>query len=942
MKLKNFFKNLNKNFRNISFEGFEFNSQKIKKNYVFFAIQGNKFDGNNFINDAIKKGAHVIVSNKFKTGIYKGTYYINVIDPRLALSNFANKYYNNKPNNIIAVTGTNGKSSIVNFYYQILKLNKKKVASIGTLGVKSNGVSSELNNTTVDAITINKILSNLKSKKIENVILEASSHGLQQKRLHGIKFSTSIFTNLSRDHLDYHKNYKNYFNSKLILFNELTKKNGNLIFEEESRNSKTFKNIAKRKKLNLLSIGKSNCDLKINSIKILNNYQYVKFSYKNKEYQFKTSLIGKIQIKNLMMAIAAALKSNLKIDDIVKNLERVKSTTGRMELIGKTKDNSIVILDYAHTPEALKTCIENIKEQFGLRKISIVFGCGGERDKEKRPIMGKIANKLCDYIYLTDDNPRNEKPEKIRNSIKNSILPSKMIEIPSRKLAIKNAILNSKSNEVLIIAGKGHENIQEYIKKKKFSDKDNVRNFIIVKNRLLSNDWKLNILKEIIKNKKLDRLKNLKISTNSKDHNKGKIFIGIKGKKLDGNNFADEALKNGAKLAILQNSKNLNKKKINVKNTLELLIKLSQKIRISSTASQVAITGSSGKTSLKELLGQCLQKNYSTIFSKNSFNNKFGLPISLINLSKNTMYGIFEIGMDRKGEIDYLSKIIKPDVGVITNISYAHAKNFKSLFDIAKAKSEIIFNIRKNGTLILNKNDKFFSFFSNLAHKNNLDIISFGRHKNSNIRLFKLKKSKRSCIIYITVNSKIYNFKINNNLLPYVDNILASIAVCKSLDIIDKIKSNFFFNYKIPSGRGNIKKVTVGSKKINIIDESYNSNPLSLNFSIKKFDDLKINPNKKFILLGDMLELGKFSKKLHIEAAKGINKAKFKKLFVYGNYITETFNKIRTQKRGRILKSTSDILNIIKNDLNNGDFLMIKGSNSTGLNQITKHIGSKS
>ena len=174
------------------------------------------------------------------------------------------------------------------------------------------------------------------------------------------------------------------------------------------------------------------------------------------------------------------------------------------------------------------------------------------------------------------------------------------------------------------------------------------------------------------------------------------------------------------------------------------------------------------------------------------------------------------------------------------------------------------------------------------------------------------------------------------------DNILAAIAVCKSLDITGEIKSNFFSNYKIPSGRGNIKKFNVGSKTVNIIDESYNSNPLSLNFSIKKFDNLTVNPNKKFMLLGDMLELGKFSKKLHIEAAKDINKAKFKKLFVYGNYITETFNKIRTQKRGKILKSTSEILNIIKNDLNNGDFLMIKGSNSTGLNQITKQIGSKS
>ena len=168
------------------------------------------------------------------------------------------------------------------------------------------------------------------------------------------------------------------------------------------------------------------------------------------------------------------------------------------------------------------------------------------------------------------------------------------------------------------------------------------------------------------------------------------------------------------------------------------------------------------------------------------------MPISLINLNQDTIYGIFEIGMDRKGEIDYLSKIIKPDVGVITNISYAHAKNFRSLFDIAKAKSEIIFNIRKNGTIILNKDDKFFGFFSKLANKNNLEVVSFGKNKKSNIRLYKINKSNKNSTIYINVDSKIYNFKINNNLIPYKDNILASIAVCKSLNIIDQINNNFF------------------------------------------------------------------------------------------------------------------------------------------------------
>ena len=247
--------------------------------------------------------------------------------------------------------------------------------------------------------------------------------------------------------------------------------------------------------------------------------------------------------------------------------------------------------------------------------------------------MGKIANKMCDYIYLTDDNPRTENPKKIRDSIKQSISSSKMTEIPSRKLAIKKAILNCKSDEALIISGKGHEITQEYIKEKKFSDKENIKKSIIIKNRFLSKDWKLNILKEIMKNKKLNKLKNFRISTNSKGNNKNKIFFGIKGKRLNGNEFADEALRNGAKLAIIQNTINPSKKIINVKSTIELLNNFSQKIRVSSFATQVAITGSSGKTSLKELLGQSLQKSYPTIFSKNSFNNKFGLPISLTNLN---------------------------------------------------------------------------------------------------------------------------------------------------------------------------------------------------------------------------------------------------------------------------------------------------------------------
>ncbi len=938
MLLKKYYDNLNKKFNKVSFNGFEFNSKKIKKNYIFFAISGNKYNGNDFIKEAINKGASIIFSNKYKTQLQNKILYIKVSDTRLALANFSSRFFSKKPKNLIAVTGTNGKSSIANFYYQILRFNKKRVGSIGTLGVKFNTKYSKLINTTADTITLNKILHNFKEKKIENIILEASSHGLDQKRLHGIIFNSSIFTNLSRDHLDYHKNYNNYLNSKLILFNQLTKKNGNMIYDNDINISNILRSISKKNLLKPITIGFNTSTLKIVSIKILNNNQYVSFLYKNKIYDFKTALIGKIQIKNLLMSVVAAINSNLKISDIVKSLKFIKPVSGRLELVGKTKNNSIIILDYAHTPEALKICLQSVREQFPLRKISIVFGCGGDRDKKKRPIMGNITNKFCDQIYLTDDNPRNENPNRIRNSIKKSINKNKLNEIPSRSLAIRKAILNCTSNEVLVIAGRGHEVIQEYKENKEFSDKKHILENIKIKNKLLSKDWKINVLNEIIKNNKLKKIKKFKLSTNSKNKNQNAIFFGIKGKFFNGNNYADEAIKNGANLAIVDKSSKFNSKKIRVANTLNLLNNFSKKIRISSDATFIAITGSSGKTSLKELLGQCLNTKYITTYSKRSYNNKYGVPISLLETEKNTKFGVFEIGMDKKGEIDTLSKIVKPNIGIITNISYAHAKNFKSLFDIAKAKAEIINNITRNGTIILNKDDQFFKYFYTIAKKNNLNVLSFGKSNTSDIKFVRLKKIRSFSNIIVKVLTNTYEFKIKNNLVPYLNNILASLTVLKSLNIIDEVNRNFFINYKIPNGRGNINKIQIGKKKINLIDETYNSNPLSLKFSINKFDNLKVNKSKKYLLLGDMLELGKFSKKLHAEISNDINKAKFNKIFVYGKEILETFNKIRTQKKGRILNRTNDIYNLLKNDLNNGDYLMIKGSNSTGLNKLISKI----
>ena len=279
-----------------------------------------------------------------------------------------------------------------------------------------------------------------------------------------------------------------------------------------------------------------------------------------------------------------------------------------------------------------------------------------------------------------------------------------------------------------------------------------------------------------------------------------------------------------------------------------------------------------------------------------------------------------------------------PDLGVITNISYAHIKNFNNLLEIASAKSEIIANIISGGTIVLNKDDKYFNFFKNKALRRKLNIISFSRKKKADVSLINIVKKKSNYLLILKISKNIKKFIIKENLKSYVSNILATVAVISNFIDIQNIKKNIFYDFKPPNGRGDFSKLKINNKTINIVDESYNSNPSSLEFAINNFDKMNIYSKKKNILLGDMLELGKFSKKLHKEAAKIVNKSKINKVFVYGKDIKETFNKIKTQKKGRILNSKKEILNLMKNRLRNNDYLMVKGSNATGLSKVISQI----
>ena len=940
MIIGNLIKDIELKHRNHYFSGICFNSSKCKKDNIFFAIKGKKIDGKKFINHAIQKGAKTIISNQKFEGIKKNILFIKSSNVRKSLSEFAYIICKNKPRNIIAVTGTNGKSSVADFYFQLLKLNKKKVASIGTLGIKTQSYLKKVTNTTIDPIALSTILNKLKKEKINDVILEASSHGLKQNRLDGLKFKIGIFTNLSHDHLDYHKTFSDYLKSKLYLFEKLLIKNADIITDKEIPQYKIIKKIALKNQLNIETISNKGSNLEVISHEYQNEKQIVKVKYNKNIYKFETELIGKIQIKNILMAMIAATKSGLSFKKIINTIEDLKPVSGRLEQIGIIKNNSKVILDYAHTPDALKTSLISLREQFKNRKISIVFGCGGDRDKAKRPMMGKIANQYCDRVYLTDDNPRYENPKIIRNSIKRHINKSKICEISNRGNAINKAIFDLKTGDILIVAGKGHEKIQEYQKIKiLFSDQQQILKNIKVKNKKLSSNIKINILKELSNSNNISsKLITNNASINSKEIKKNNIFFAIKGKNKDGNLFVKEAFVKGASLAIVNNQKK-SKKKIVVKNTLKFLTEASSILRENLSSKIISITGSCGKTSLKELTGRSFNKISQTTYSPKSFNNKFGVPLSLFNLKKNDSFGIFEIGMDKKGEIDYLSKIIKPDVGVITNISYAHIKNFENINQIALAKSEIIKNIKADGYLILNKDDKFYDFHKKIGLRRNLKILSFSlKNKSATTNLDSISKEKSKYKISINIKKKKIYFYSNSFFENDIKNLLATITIISIFKNIYKLDKNIFYDHKAISGRGNILKIKLFKKFFYLVDESYNSNPLSLKSALINFDMIKINNSKKHLVLGDMLELGKYSKKLHIEIGKNINKTSLKNVNVIGDHVKWTFNNLNKSKRGLVIKKQSQIIDLIKNNLNNNDYLMIKGSNSTGLNSLVNQI----
>jgi UDP-N-acetylmuramoyl-L-alanyl-D-glutamate--2,6-diaminopimelate ligase len=441
------------------FRGLAADSRDVQPGFLFAALSGSKTDGARFIADAAARGATAVLGAPEAAGAANdaGVEFIPAANPRRRLAQLAAEFYGAQPATIAAVTGTNGKTSAVSFLRQIWTFEGRAAASLGTIGVDAPSGHVALSHTTPDPVVIARELARLKRDGIDWLALEASSHGLDQYRLDGVRIAAGAFTNITRDHMDYHPRFEDYLAAKLRLFRDLVVDGGVAVVNMDAAHAEDFAAAARARRLVLIGVGESGEELRLAARDPHAQGQDLTVLYRGRAHRVALPLAASFQASNALVAAGLALGLGDPEDDVFAALRYLKGAPGRLELVAHARSGAPIYVDYAHTPDAIETVLKELRPHVKGR-LHIVFGCGGDRDRGKRPLMGAAAARYADAVIVTDDNPRSEDPAAIRREALDACPGAR--EIGDRADAIRQAVASLGPDDALVLAGKGHEEIQ--------------------------------------------------------------------------------------------------------------------------------------------------------------------------------------------------------------------------------------------------------------------------------------------------------------------------------------------------------------------------------------------------------------------------------------------------------------------------------------------------
>ncbi|HTR86899.1 MAG TPA: UDP-N-acetylmuramoyl-L-alanyl-D-glutamate--2,6-diaminopimelate ligase [Reyranella sp.] len=442
--------------------GLTLDSRQVRPGYLFAALSGSRTDGASFVNEAVKRGAVAILaaSDAPLPPLAPEIAVVRDPNPRRRIALMASAFAGLQPATIAAVTGTNGKSSTVHFVRQIWAALGLKAASVGTLGIVSPGFSREAGLTTPDPVQLHADLATLAHEGVTHLAIEASSHGLDQHRLDGLQLSAAAFTNLTHEHLDYHASMDRYFEAKARLFDQLLPPGGTAVVNADSDRAPALAEICRRRGIRFWSYGAKGEELRLLTDTPTPHGQHLVIELLGRRHEIELPLVGGFQASNALAALGLVVATGGYPARAVSALASLSGAPGRLQLVARHRSGAPVYVDYAHKPEALETVLATVRP-FAKGRLVVVFGCGGDRDRAKRPVMGEIATRLADLTLVTDDNPRSEEPEAIRAEIVRGIPGDRRnwLEVrDGRHAAIEQGMAALRSaDDLLLIAGKGHE-----------------------------------------------------------------------------------------------------------------------------------------------------------------------------------------------------------------------------------------------------------------------------------------------------------------------------------------------------------------------------------------------------------------------------------------------------------------------------------------------------
>lgn len=440
--------------REIDISGLTADSRVVKPGNLFAALAGSKSDGAKFVADAVAKGAAAIVADEAAVIDADNVPIIRVSDPRRELAIMAARFYAHQPETMVAVTGTAGKTSVASFVRQIWQANGNRAAMIGTTGVTAPGLVNYASLTTPDPVALHKLLDELAALGVTHAAMEASSHGLDQRRLDGVRLSAGAFTNLGRDHMDYHSTVDDYLAAKMRLFDTLLAPGQPAVIFADDPYSQAAIDAANGAGLDVRTVGRKGDFLALKRVEQERYRQIGEIVHENVVHRVVLPMAGEFQMANALVAAGLAIATGTSVEKALSALEQLEGARGRLELVGKAKNGAPAYVDYAHKPDALENVLKALRP-YTTGKLVLVFGCGGDRDKGKRPLMGEIAGRLADTVIVTDDNPRSEDAAHVRAEIMAAL--SDATEIGDRAEAIQHSVCILEEGDCLVIAGKGHE-----------------------------------------------------------------------------------------------------------------------------------------------------------------------------------------------------------------------------------------------------------------------------------------------------------------------------------------------------------------------------------------------------------------------------------------------------------------------------------------------------